>query len=208
MIDSFKRLHKQGDPLVLFNVWDTGSAAAVCKAGSKAIATGSAPVAMSQGFSDGEQIPFEIALANVERIISAVDVPVTMDLEGGYGEQTEVIEKTVSAAVATGIVGFNFEDQIVGTSNLYDTQTQVKRVSAARKAADSVSGSFLNGLADEKLIERLCNEVKLPVNIIALPNVPPKAVLVKLGVARISYGPVPYLKMMKSLTEAASEAFS
>jgi len=248
MIDSFKSLHKQGDPLVLFNVWDAGSATAVCKAGAKAIATGSAPVAMAQGFSDGEQIPFEIALANVERIMAASDVPVTMDLEGGYGEQTDVIEKTVSAAVATGIVGFNFEDQIVGTSNLYDTQTQVKRVSAARKAADSVSGSFLNartdiflkakpdthtdamltdaierahayeqagadgffapGLADEKLIERLCNEVKLPVNIIALPNVPPKAVLVKLGVARISYGPVPYLKMMKSLTEGASEAFS
>ena len=130
MIDSFKSLHKQGDPLVLFNVWDAGSATAVCKAGAKAIATGSAPVAMAQGFSDGEQIPFEIALANVERIMAASDVPVTMDLEGGYGEQTDVIEKTFSTAVATGIVGFNFEDQIVGTSNLYDTQTQVKRVSA------------------------------------------------------------------------------
>ena len=82
----------------------------------------------------------------------------------------------------------------------------IERAHAYEQAG--ADGFFAPGLADEKLIERLCNEVKLPVNIIALPNVPPKAVLVKLGVARISYGPVPYLKMMKSLTEGASEAFS
>jgi len=69
-------------------------------------------------------------------------------------------------------------------------------------------GFFAPGLADEKMIERLCNEVELPVNIIALPHVPEKSVLIKLGVARISYGPVPYKNMMKTLGEKAKDAFS
>jgi len=185
----------------------------------------------------------------MERIIASVEVPVTMDLEGGYGKELAVIEKTISAAMATGIVGFNFEDQIVGGDGLYDIETQSTRVAAARQAADSVIASaFLNartdiflkakpdthtdamlddaiaragayekagadgffapGLADETLIGRLCQEVNLPVNIIALPGVPENAVLAKLGVARISYGPVPYRMMMKSLMESAAEALS
>ena len=249
MIDSFRKLHKQGDPIILFNIWDAGSATAVCKAGAKALATGSAPVAMAQGFADGEQMPLELALANIERIIASVDIPVTMDLEGGYGKDSTIIENTVREAVATGIVGFNFEDQIVGGEGLYDIRTQTKRIAAARKTADSVSvspfinartdiflkaksnahneamlidaierahayeqagadGFFAPGLADEKLIARLCKDVNLPINIIALPNVPAKSVLVELGVSRISYGPVPYREMMKSLAERASEAFS
>ena len=247
--ESFRNLHKQGDPIVLFNIWDAGSATAVCKGGAKALATGSAPVAMAQGFSDGENMPFEMALANIERIIAAVDVPVSMDLEGCYGKEPTIIENTVDKAVAAVIAGFNFEDQIVGGDGLYTVDEQIKRIAAARKAAGSGStsafinartdiflkakaethneamlvdaierarayeqagadGFFAPGLADEKMIERLCKEVNLPVNIIALPNVPKKPVLIKLGVSRISYGPIPYLKLMKSLTESASEAFA
>jgi len=252
-IDTFRALHKQGDPIVLFNVWDAGSTKAVDKAGAKAVATGSAPVAMAQGFPDGEKIPLEMAIANIERILAATDLPVTMDLEGGYGADETVIVNTVQQAVATGIVGFNFEDQIVGGEGLYDAQTQSKRVAAARMSADQAAdgasstpfinartdiflkakpdthteamlneaierakayeqvgadGFFAPGLANEKMIARLCKEVSLPVNIIALPYVPAKSVLIELGVARISYGPVPYLQMMKSLTNSATEAFS
>lgn len=247
-ITYFREMHKKGDPIILFNVWDAGSAQTVHKAGAKAIATGSLPVALAQGFDDGEQIPLDMAIANIERIIAAVDVPVSMDLESGYGEHTSVIDTTIRKAVATGIVGFNFEDQIIGGTGIYDVNTQVKRVDAARKAADSIGvspflnartdiflkakpedhtdamlddaiaraaayadvgadGFFAPGLADKKLIGRLCEEVKLPVNIIALPHVPPKADLIELGVARISYGPVPYRWMMKSLGESAVEAF-
>lgn len=249
LTDSFRELHKQGDPIVLFNIWDAGSAKAVIQAGANAVATGSAPVAMAQGFADGEKMPLELALANIERIISSVDKPVTMDLEGGYGEDTATVENTVQQAVATGIVGFNFEDQIVGGEGLYDIETQSKRIAAARKAANGgasnpfinartdiflkakpdahteamlkdtierakayeqagANGFFAPGLADAKMIERLCNEVNLPVNIIALPHVPAKSVLIDIGVARISYGPVPYKTLMASLTENATEAFA
>lgn len=248
-IKTFKDLHKQGDPIVLYNIWDAGSAKAVCDAGAKALATGSAPVAMAQGFADGEQFPLDLALANIERILKAVDIPVTMDLEGGYGADSAIIENTVRQAVATGIVGFNFEDQIVGGEGLYDVPTQSSRLSAARKAADNVidapfinartdiflkhkpqthdsamlseaierahayeqagaDGFFAPGLADENLIETLCQQVKLPVNIIALPHVPAKARLIELGVSRISYGPVPYKKMLKALAQWASDEFT
>ena len=65
-------------------------------------------------------------------------------------------------------------------------------------------GFFAPGLADEKMIATLCEKIRLPVNIIALPHVPPNSKLAELGVARISYGPVPYMQMMKSLREAAT----
>ena len=248
-ISLFRSLHKPGSPIILYNIWDAGSAKAVASSGAKALATGSAPVAMAQGFSDGEQMPLDIALGNIRRIIAAVDLPVTMDLEGGYGAETDVVAKTVSRAVATGIVGFNFEDQIIGGDGLYDINTQAARIKSARNAAnlDSVSpfinartdiflkakpdthneamlddaierahayeqagadGFFAPGLADEKLIATLCEKINLPVNIIALPNVPPNDKLSALGVARISYGPVPYRQMIKALSEAAAKAFA
>jgi len=137
-IKTFRELHKRGNPLVLYNIWDAGSAKAVSAAGAKAIATGSAPVAMAQGYSDGEQMSLELALANVERIIGSVDLPVTMDLESGYGKEPSAIEESVTKAVSTGIVGFNFEDQVIGGEGLYDIATQTQRVTAARNAANSI----------------------------------------------------------------------
>lgn len=244
---AFRDLHVPGDPIILFNIWDAGSAAAVAATGAKALATGSAPVAMAQGFPDGEVIPFDLALENINRIIAAVDLPVTMDLEGGYGVSPAEVASTISRAMQNDIVGFNFEDQIVGGSGLYSIVEQVERVTAARKAASENSvhgflnartdiflkakpethddamlneaieranayeqagadGFFAPGLADEKLIATLCQKVNLPVNIIALPHVPPTATLKELGVGRISYGPVPYRQMMKALTDAATLA--
>ena len=148
-IKTFHELHTQGDPLVLYNIWDPGSAKAVAAAGAKSLATGSAPVAMARGYPDGEKIPLEWSLTNVERIIGTVELPVSLDLEGGYGKEPTAVEKSVKQAVATGIVGFNFEDQIVGGEGLYDIATQTERVAAARNAADSVPGGpFVNARTD------------------------------------------------------------
>src|SRR3954468_14635162 len=82
--ETFAALHVPGDPLVLFNAWDAGSAEAVAKSGARAIATGSASVAMANGFGDGQQVPLDFALSNASRIVSAVELPVTVDFEGGY----------------------------------------------------------------------------------------------------------------------------
>lgn len=243
----FNALHVKGQPVILFNIWDAGSAAAVAGAGANAIATGSAPVAMAQGFDDGENFPLEAALENARRIVAAVDVPVTMDFEGGYAVNPAGVAENVTRVLETGVVGFNFEDQVVGTSDLYDIGTQVARIRAVRAACDSAgvpgfvnartdlflkaapethnaamlgeailraaayaeagaSGFFAPGLRDAEMIRRLCDEVTLPLNIIALPGAPENRVLAALGVARISYGPVPYKRMIGWLGAAAAEA--
>ena len=142
---SFKQLHQAGNPIVLFNIWDAGSAKAVAESGAKAIATGSAPVAMANGFPDGERFPLDDALVVANRILSIVDLPLTMDLEGGYGSSPEEVSASVRRAMEIGAVGFNFEDQIVGGSGLYAIEEQTKRLVAARAAADEggING-FLN----------------------------------------------------------------
>src|SRR3546814_13906648 len=90
----FATLHKPGEPLILFNAWDPGSAKVVEEAGARAIATGSWSVAAAFGFEDGEKLPRELALANLERIVSAVSLPVTVDLEGGYGRAPAEVAET------------------------------------------------------------------------------------------------------------------
>jgi 2-methylisocitrate lyase-like PEP mutase family enzyme len=146
---AFHSLHVKGNPIVLYNAWDPGTAKIVEKAGAKAIATGSWPVAVAFGFADGEKIPLELALENIKRIVAAVDLPVTMDLEGGYGIAPEIVARTVTLALQAGAIGFNFEDQIVGSSGLHEIPVQVKRIEAAA-AAVKASGipAFLNARTD------------------------------------------------------------
>jgi 2-methylisocitrate lyase-like PEP mutase family enzyme len=247
--DLFAALHVKGDPVILFNIWDVGSANAVIRAGAKAIATGSAPVAMANGFADGQQMPLEMALANAARIVRATDLPVSMDFEGGYGVEPDKIAANVGRALETGVVGFNFEDQVIGGDGLYPADQQAGRIRAMRQACDKAGvaafinartdiflksppekhtsqmladaiarakaytdagavGFFAPGLRDGGLIGQLCEAVAAPVNIIALPGTPEPARLAELGVARISYGPVPYRRMVHWLQEAAREALS
>src|SRR5947199_6913704 len=82
--ESFAALHVPGDPVILYNIWDVGSALAVVAAGAKALATGSHPVADAHGWADGQQLPLDFALANAKRIVDAVELPVTIDFEGAY----------------------------------------------------------------------------------------------------------------------------
>ena len=131
--DDFARLHVAGDPLVLFNVWDAGSAAAVAKSGAKAIATGSASVSMANGFGDGQEVPLDYALENAARIVRAVDLPVTVDFEGGYATDKDTLVANGRRLAETGAIGCNFEDQIVGTDRLYDIAEQVDRIAALRQ---------------------------------------------------------------------------
>ena len=131
--EDFATLHVAGDPLVLFNVWDAGSANAVAKSGAKAIATGSASVAMANGFGDGQEVPMEWALANAARIVSAVELPVTVDFEGGYADGSEELARNGRRLGETGAIGCNFEDQVIGTDRLYDIADQVARIAALRE---------------------------------------------------------------------------
>ena len=131
--DDFAALHVAGEPLVLFNAWDPGSAVAVAKSGAKAIATGSASVSMANGFGDGEEVPIDLALGNAERIAKAVDLPVTVDFEGGYATDADGLTANGRRLAQTGVIGCNFEDQVVGTDRLYEIEEQVARIGALRQ---------------------------------------------------------------------------
>ncbi len=243
--DRFAELHVPGDPLILYNVWDPGSARVVADAGAEAIATGSASVAAAQGAGDGEKLPLELALGGAERIVAAVDLPVTVDFEGGYAIEPEPLAANLRRLAVTGAVGCNLEDQVVGGDGLHPTDRQSERLRAARAAigaaffinartdlflkaprethdeamvdaalarADAyaeagANGFFVPGLADLRLLERLCTEAPLPVNFMAFPGCPDLDTIANAGVARISHGPFPYRLAMKALGEAAEAVY-
>jgi 2-methylisocitrate lyase-like PEP mutase family enzyme len=148
--EQFAALHVKGQPLILFNAWDPGSAKVVAGAGARAIATGSYSVANAFGFADGEATPLETVLDNARRIASAVDLPVTLDFEGGYAVDPETLKRNIAAVVATGVVGINFEDQVVGGQGLHEIKAHAARVAAVRAAADQAgaSGFFINARCD------------------------------------------------------------
>jgi 2-methylisocitrate lyase-like PEP mutase family enzyme len=147
--EQFRGLHIPGKPLVLFNIWDAGSARAVARAGAKAIATGSWSVANANGFADGEHIPFAFAIDNLRRIVAATDLPVTIDLESGYGDTSEAVGETVRLAIEAGAVGCNLEDSFPANGKLRETVDQVDRIRRARQAADAANiRFFINARTD------------------------------------------------------------
>jgi len=146
---AFIALHSRGDPLVLFNIWDAGSAQVVARAGAKAIATGSWSVAAAHGHLDGEQLALESVLATIREIIAVVDLPVTVDLESGYGARPAAVGETVQRTLETGAIGCNLEDRIIGEDGLYPVSDQCSRLRSARRAADGIGvPAFINARTD------------------------------------------------------------
>jgi 2-methylisocitrate lyase-like PEP mutase family enzyme len=147
---AFHRLHVPGNPLILYNVWDVGSARAVVRAGARAIATGSHPVADAHGFSDGQGVPIDFALANAARIVEAVDLPVTVDFEGAYALEPEAVGWNMALLAKTGAIGCNFEDQVIGGEGLHPLAFQARRIAAARR---SVGDSFFINARTDLLLK-------------------------------------------------------
>lgn len=146
---AFAVLHVPGTPLILFNAWDAGSAKAVADAGARAIATGSWSVAAAQGFTDAEALPLDFAIGNAERIVRAVDLPVTLDFEGGYAVDPMQLAANFARVLATGVVGCNFEDQIVGGEGLHGVKEQAGRIGALRREAEKANvPAFINARTD------------------------------------------------------------
>lgn len=133
---SLRRLHVEGPILVLPNAWDAGSARIFVAAGFPALATTSAGIAFSLGYADGEQISRAEMLAALARITRRVSVPITADMEAGYGRTPDAVATTVHGVLEAGAVGMNLEDRI-GEEGLIDLPLAVERVRAARAAADA-----------------------------------------------------------------------
>jgi 2-methylisocitrate lyase-like PEP mutase family enzyme len=146
--EALLQLHRPGDPVVLVNAWDVVSARLVERAGARAIATTSAGVAWALGYLDGERISRREMLDVVERIARAVSLPVTADLEAGYGPTPTHVAETVRLAIDAGAVGMNLEDSIATVAEraadpLYSTEHAVERVAAARAAANTAGIPFV-----------------------------------------------------------------
>lgn len=219
--EQLRHLHLDPPILVLVNVWDVAGARTVASLpGCTAIATGSWPIAAALGRPDGEHLTRDEMLAVVTRIAEAVDLPVTADLEAGYGATPADVADTARRAADTGLAGFNLEDQ---ERPLPDA---VARVAAARQALDGARAPLvLNARLDmpfdspsalDAAVERarafadagadcvfpinlrdagqlgeFCERVGTPVNAFGRPGGPSVAELERLGAARVSFGPGP-----------------
>ena len=144
--ETFAALHVPGDPLILYNVWDVGSARAVAEASAKALATGSHPVGDASGFGDAQQVPLDYVFANARRIVEAVDLPLSVDFEGAYSADPDEGGANVARLAETGAVGCNFEDQVVGGEGIHPLDLQVKRIAAIRRAVGD--DFFINARTD------------------------------------------------------------
>lgn len=147
--EQFQTLHIPGKPLILFNIWDAGSARAVAASGAPAIATGSWSVAKANGSEDGEHFPLAAVIDNLRRIVKASDLPVTVDLESGYGDTPEKVGETVSMAIDAGAIGCNLEDSFPADGTLRPVADQAERIRSARRAADAAHiPFFINARTD------------------------------------------------------------
>jgi 2-methylisocitrate lyase-like PEP mutase family enzyme len=139
----FAALHVAGDPLILFNAWDAGSAVAVAEAGAKAIATGSHSLAGAQGYEDGEHIPFARLAETARQIAGAVDLPVTIDMEAGYATNPTDLARNADALVHSGAIGCNLEDRLIRAGGLRGVDEQAERIAVVAK-----EGLFVNARTD------------------------------------------------------------
>jgi len=142
--DALLAAHRPGDPLILVNAWDAWSARVVAESpGCQAVATASHSIAAAHGYPDGEQIPVAEMIEAIRLIASVVGLPVTADLEAGYGDAGA----TVAAAIEAGAVGGNLEDR------LKPAEEHALAIAAARAAGDAAGIHFvINARTDEYLL--------------------------------------------------------
>jgi 2-methylisocitrate lyase-like PEP mutase family enzyme len=227
--DLLRSLHRPGDPLLLPNVWDAAGARAVVAAGFPVVATTSGGVAAALGYEDHEGAPADEMLAAAARIVRGVDVPVTVDAEGGYGMEPAEL---VAALRRIGAAGCNLEDTDHAAGRLRDPDRHAEWLAAVRRAAseenyplvinarvDVFLAAWLAGaepgtqeelvpdalrraaayleagadcvypitLWEPEPLRSFLAEVRGPVNVICLPQMPSLAELARLGVARVSW---------------------
>ncbi|MGA8256084.1 MAG: isocitrate lyase/phosphoenolpyruvate mutase family protein [Nocardioides sp.] len=227
---TFLEMHRDPALLTVVNVWDSISATVVGDIqGTRALATASHSIAASRGYEDGENIPVDEMIEEIRRIVASTPLPVSADLEGGYGDAPETIRK----AIGVGVVGANIEDQM---KPFDDAVAQVAAIMAAAEA-EGVPDFVLNARTDAfvKGIENPLDEavrrgrafldagapvVFVPgqlneeqvttlveafgpqrLTVIGVPGVPRLAQLEKLGVARVSYGPMSQRVALTALAE-------
>ncbi|AZB07821.1 isocitrate lyase/phosphoenolpyruvate mutase family protein [Chryseobacterium sp. G0162] len=222
----FKNLHHEEEPLLLGNVWNVQSAKVYENLGYKALATSSSAVAMSLGYEDGEQMSFEEYFYIIKRIKESVSIPLSVDLEGGYGSSPQIIASHIINLLEIGVVGINLEDSYIndGERKLLDRDVYFEKLSnilsmLKKRRSEifinvridpfllrmenaleetllrvtlfeklAIDGVFIPGMTQEADIKTVINATTLPVNVMAMPDLPDFETLKRAGVKRITSG--------------------
>lgn len=232
------QLHRDPALLTLVNVWDPASARVVAEVpGTRALATASHSIAAASGYADGEQIPPALMLEAVGRVVAATALPVTADLEGGYGDPAGIVRR----AIEVGVVGANIEDQLRPLADAAGDVEAIMATAAAAGVPDFVLNArtdaflragdrdprevmadalargrayldagapvvFVPGFLSEDQIAELADAFgPQRLTLIGFPGTPSLARLEELGVARVSYGPIPQWAALRGLREMARE---
>ncbi|MCF6288998.1 MAG: isocitrate lyase/phosphoenolpyruvate mutase family protein [Proteobacteria bacterium] len=229
----FKNLHQQSSALHIGNAWNLQSALAFEKIGYQAIGTSSAAIASSLGYEDGEEMSFEELLNIVTMITKNISIPLTVDLEAGYGRNVKQIVDNISLLTEVGVVGVNLEDSIVdnGDRKIVDSIEFGKRIKSIKNSLDQkgthvflnartdfyimgmenplkesilraklyeksgADGIFIPCVTKASDIKKLVESVSIPINVLAMPELPVFSELEGLGVKRISSGSFVYSKV-------------
>lgn len=233
---SFQELHVQEKPLLICNVWDVASAKVAKELGFEAIATSSGAIASMLGYRDGEEMSFTELLYIVQRIVNCVNLPLSVDLEGGYSREPVQVAENILQLINLGVVGVNLEDSLVDQErHLLDAEAFATHLNAILiELGEKVKEIFINVRTDTFLlncpnpiqetekrgalyeqaradglfvpclqrpndIEQIIGRIRLPLNIMCIPDLPSFNTLQKLGVKRISMGNSIFLRMLKYL---------
>jgi 2-methylisocitrate lyase-like PEP mutase family enzyme len=152
--ETFSQLHQNSAPFLLANIWDVNSAKVFEASGYKAIGTSSQALANSFGYEDGERLPFDILLQLAKRVVEVVNIPFSVDIEGGYNRTIEGIISNIEKLHDTGVVGINLEDTIAGASRQLQSVTEFQKTLSA--VANHISRNnlqlFLNVRTDGFLL--------------------------------------------------------
>lgn len=140
---AFRALHQKGNPFILANAWDIGSAKMLAALGAEAIATSSAAHAFTLGRPDMGHVTRDEALAHAQDLVAAVDVPVSGDFENGFGDDPDTCAETVRLAYEAGLAGISIEDTALPAATPYARDMAIERIRAASSAASALPGDFV-----------------------------------------------------------------
>jgi 2-methylisocitrate lyase-like PEP mutase family enzyme len=139
----FRALHRPGNPFILANVWDVGSARMMAALGAEALATSSAAHAFTLGRPDGGTVTRDEALAHAADVVAATNLPVSGDFENGFGDAPDICAETVKLAAEAGLAGISIEDAALPQDKAYDFDLAVERIRAAVSAARALKRDFV-----------------------------------------------------------------
>ena len=232
--EKFYQLHHQEKPFIIANAWNVKSAQIIENNGFEAIATSSGAIANSLGYEDGEKIPFGELLYIIQRIKSCTNIPLSVDMERGYTDDTIQLTDNIQKLIDAGVVGINLEDaqgediylkKLSGIKNYLIKTGQQLFINARTdgflqkldsplertlKRADlytdaGADGLFVTGVQDTTIIKEITSAVKLPVNVVGTPKLSSVQTLTECGVKRISMAVFLYRAAYNHLEKVAKE---